>query len=171
MATRQFGPYRPLRPFRDGLVDGDDVWPPLAVDDLRLLAAIDLQIAQGERARAGLALRRAADEAGGAVYSVAERVRHYRDLVERLESGVAEDYELLTELHCRDVVEMHVRELPMPLRRRLDRELLGALDERFRAATEDDGGEFLRARFPDSLGLNWRWSRRPRTAPTAITSG
>ena len=172
MATRrQFGPYRPTRPFRDGLVDGDDVWPRLAIDDLRLLAAIDHEIERRERTATRPMPRRAADEAGGAVYSVAERVRHYRDLIGRLESGVAEPHELLTEIHCRELVDRHLEELPPPVRSQLERDLLKPLDERFRAATEDGGGDYLRAHFLDTLGSTWRWLRRPRTQPPPIDTG
>jgi len=99
---------------------------------------------------------------GVALYSFAERVRHYKYLVGSLENGVAQDWELLTELGCRTVVERLLGEVPEELRERLRTELVTPLDSRFRAATIDDGGAFLRRHFGDQVGTDgWWWARRP----------
>jgi hypothetical protein len=158
------GPDGLRRPFRDGIVDGDDVWPQLSTADLKVIAELDRQREQRERTNGRLP-ERAFKQAGGAIYSVAELVRHYRDLVSDLEQGIAEDYELLTELGCRDNVERLVETMPLGLRAKLQRDLLTPLDQRFEAATIDGGGAFLRSRFGTQVGSGRRWTRRPHYAP------
>lgn len=75
---------------------------------------------------------------------------------------MANDDQLLTELGCRGVVERLMGELPDALRTRLAAELIGPLDQRFIAATVDDGGEYLRRRHAEHIRSEpWWWNRRP----------
>ncbi len=152
------------RPLRDG-VDGDDVWPVLSVTELEAIAAVDGRLGERERnsgRKPGTMDRLQARMGSVAVYTFAERVRHYRDLVADLERGAAPDWQLLTELGCRSVVERLLGEVPPELRTRLEVELIAPLDERFVAATIDDDGAFLRAEFGDQVGTDgWWWARRP----------
>ena len=153
------------RPLRDG-VDGDDVWPPLTASELEAIASVDRAIGQQERDSDGWkpeVMARLLGRFGGvAIYSFAERVRHYRDLVDDLEQGVAPDHELLSELWCRTVVERLLGQVPENLRSRLQAELIGPLDHRFTAATIDDGGAYLHGEFGDQVGTEgWWWAHRP----------
>lgn len=157
------------RPIRDG-VDGDDVWPSLSAAELAVIDAIDR--AQGARecgpdSRTPKAMARMIARLGGsAIYTFAERVRHYRELVTDIEKGVATDDALLTELGCRGVVEQLMGELPDELRVRLYDELIGPLDQRFIAATIDDDGEYLRKRYCEPIRSEpWWWTRRPSYFP------
>ena len=153
------------RPLRDG-VDGDDVWPTLTPSELEAIASVDRAIGHGERDpnrwKPEVRERLIGRLGGVAVYSFAERVRHYRYLVDDLEKGVALDHELLSELGCRTVVERLLGEVPAELRARLQAQLIAPLDQRFREVTIDDGGAYLRGEYGDQVGTEgWWWQRRP----------
>jgi hypothetical protein len=133
--------------------------------ELDQIASLDRVIGADElsRARRPEIHGRTVDSLGTvAVYTFAERVRHYRDLVGDLEREVAQDYELLTELRCRSIIGRLLGEVSPALRQRLEDELIGPLDSKFVAATFDDGGAYLRSSFGDQVeGDGWWWSRRP----------
>lgn len=150
------------RPFRFGVVDGDDVWPVLSHEHLGEIAALDSEAAHQEQLGPRPMSRRLAKEVGGAVYSIAERVRHVRHLVVLMEQGgVPLPGEYLTELGCRSSVERSVARLSESLQVCLQAELLGPLDERFRSVTVDDGGTLLRTNARADLGVESWWVRRP----------
>jgi hypothetical protein len=147
-----------------GLVDGDDVWPELTVEQLHEIAAHDRRALERELklSRRPEVARRLADAFGGATYTLAERVRHVRGLVELMEGGgVPHPGEFSTELHCRSMVQAEVGLFSQALSDRLHAELLEPLDRRLDAVTVDDGGALLRAlvELGDPVGP-W-WSRRP----------
>jgi hypothetical protein len=142
------------------------VWPNLTPSELSEIAAVDRAIGQRERESNGgkpdVMERLIARLGGVAMYSFAERVRHYGDLVDRLERRVARNDELLAELTCRTVVERLLGEVSAPLREKLRAELIAPLDQRFTDATIDDGGRYLRGEYGDQVGTEgWWWQRRP----------
>lgn len=153
---------QPSRPFRRAICDGDDVWPQSLTDaDLRQIAAIDAETKRKEPERAGK-LREILGEAPA--FSLAERVRHWIDLVEDTETGAnLHPGEYMTELGCRELVEKKLTEVSGSLRQKLTSELLTPLDRRFEAATVDDGGAALarEVEIVDREDAPWWWNRRP----------
>lgn len=157
-----------LRPFRRGICDGDDVWPDsLTDDDLTVIAEIDAQTTANEVGR----LTKATEMiGGGAVYSVAERTRHWIGLVRDLEAHHdIHPGEFATEVRCRETVGSWIDSMPEPLQERLNTELLRPLDDRFRLATTNDGGEALAqtVKLADPDERSWRLRRRPIDLPSS----
>ena len=75
---------------------------------------------------------------------MAERVRHWRGLVEDLEGNVPVDAGVYaTELGCRDLIMKYLGQMPPRLHDRLMIDLVEPLDMRFEAVTVDDGGAAL----------------------------
>ena len=115
---------RPLaRPFRRGICDGDDVWPPTLTDDeLREIASIDAETKHEEPERS----ERLREILGDApVFSLAERVRHWINLVEDTETGANLDPgEYMTELGCRELVASKLTGVSGSLRQKLMSALL-----------------------------------------------
>jgi hypothetical protein len=150
------------RPLRRGICDGDDVWPgSLTDEDLQEIAAIDAETKTGERERS----ERFGEIFGDVpVYSLAERVRHWIYLVEDTETGAdLHPGEYMTELGCRELVANKIAEVSTSLREKLMSELLTPLDDRFEAATVDDGGTALafEVKIDDRDDMPWWWRRRP----------
>lgn len=136
----------------------------MTVEQLHEIAAHDRRALERElklSRRPEVRLRLAA-AAGGATYTLAERVRHVVGLVELMEGGGVPHPGLFsTELGCRSMVQAEVELFSQALSDLLRAELLEPLDRRFDAVTFDDGGALLRAlvEIGDPVG-SW-WSRRP----------
>ena len=157
---------RSRRAFANGSVDGDDVWPQDLTDsELAVIAALDRRIESQE----GDELRGVADKIGGGpVYSVAERIRHWRDLIGDLDRGAAVSAGVYgTELRCRSLINQHLAEMPVQLSNRLMREVVAPLDVRFDALTIDDAGSELakQTHIGDDFDGEWWWLRRPAVLP------
>lgn len=71
--------------------------------------------------------------------------------------------EYMTELGCRELVENMLTELSGSLRQKLMSELITPIDNRFEAATVDDGGAALARELQiiDREDAPWWWNRRP----------
>lgn len=157
---------RPFRAYADGRVDGGDLWPADLTDaDLAAIAAIDKRIQSQE----GDGLSRTAEIFDGRpVFSVAERIRHWCQLVEILEpvSAITAG-EYATELGCRSLVERYLAELPVGLRAKVMSEVVAPLDARFKSLTIDDGGNELAShvRIDGDPSTEWWWRRRPAALP------
>jgi len=100
----------------------------------------------------------------GPVWSLAELVRTWKDLVEDTETGShLHPHEYVSRLETRELLEGKLDQLSDSLRGKLTTELLDPLDTRFKVATTDDGGLALGREVnlnQIDRRLRW-WQRRP----------
>jgi hypothetical protein len=144
-------------------------WSRLPIDVMALIDRADAHRLAVERARLPQATAGVLAEP---TYSVRNRFRYWERLIRRMEQGWAPDGfylidEYVNDLESRDQIDVLGAAEPGLLTGPLG-ELLASLDDRFLAATRDDGGAELRLQAPrlgKREGLNARWSRVPLVKP------
>jgi hypothetical protein len=95
-------------------------------------------------------------------FTVAEMVNSWAWLVAEVERGYDDLVDEYTnDLYCRDWLAQAWPMLTQPVRVVWHAEIL-PLDERFRAATVDDGGKAISRYHRIALKEGWWWQRRPR---------
>ncbi|WP_144127726.1 hypothetical protein [Catellatospora sichuanensis] len=151
----------------DDAPDTEAVWPRLTRAEQATIEQVDADRLERERAAMAARLAAALPEPR---YAVRNRFRYWEHLVRRLEQRTLGDGYLIdlyfNDLANRDSLDTILVAHPGLAAGQLG-PLLAALDRRFDAATEFDGGAERRrwtSRF-DSAQLSPRWLRRPRELP------
>lgn len=140
-----------------------------------VLGAIDAERLDRERAElAPWAAEKATSASDGVWYQLRawERLSHRLSVIDPSSSNPYFSYymieEFLNDLRIRDDLGALVTSLPEPTRSHADA-LLGAIDEKFKRITVDDGGKAVQDYyvngFPGIENRPWYWQRRPIRIP------